>query len=100
MHPRHALVAAALLISAATAFAPAPRRALALNALTDRTGVLLEAKKKKKDLQTPKPVRERKVKEDKIEVDGVVVEALPSANFRVEIGVTKQVMLCAGRRGL
>ena len=53
-----------------------------------------DAKKKKKDLQTPKPVRERKVKDDKIEVDGVVTEALPSANFRVEIGATKQVLLC------
>ena len=37
--------------------------------------MVLDAKKKKKDLQTPKPVRERKVKDDKIEVDGVVTEA-------------------------
>ena len=58
------------------------------------TAPVLDAKKKKKDLQTPKPVRERKVKDDKIEVDGVVTEALPSANFRVEIGATKQVLLC------
>ena len=39
--------------------------------------VVLDAKKKKKDLQTPKPVRERKVKDDKIED---VLDRLPRAN--------------------
>ena len=48
----------------------------------------------KKGDTVAKPVRERKVKDDKIEVDGVVTEALPSANFRAEIGATKQVLLC------
>ena len=79
--------------SIAAAFAPP---ALSTAALARRAPgrTQLDAKKKKKDLQTPKPVRERKVKDDKIEVDGVVTEALPSANFRVEIGATKQVLLC------
>ena len=80
----------------ANAFAPpAFSGAAVARAAPARTAtVVLDAKKKKKDLQTPKPVRERKVKDDKIEVDGVVTEALPSANFRVEIGATKQVLLC------
>ena len=80
----------------ASAFAPPPAfsGAAVARAAPARTAPVLDAKKKKKDLQTPKPVRERKVKDDKIEVDGVVTEALPSANFRVEIGATKQVLLC------
>ena len=79
----------------ASAFAPpAFSGAAVARAAPARTAPALDAKKKKKDLQTPKPVRERKVKDDKIEVDGVVTEALPSANFRVEIGATKQVLLC------
>ena len=78
----------------ASAFAPPFSGAAVARAAPARTATLLDAKKKKKDLQTPKPVRERKVKDDKIEVDGVVTEALPSANFRVEIGATKQVLLC------
>ena len=79
----------------ANAFAPpACSGAAVARAAPARTATVLDAKKKKKDLQTPKPVRERKVKDDKIEVDGVVTEALPSANFRVEIGATKQVLLC------
>ena len=78
-----------------SAFAPpAFSGAAVARAAPARTAPVLDAKKKKKDLQTPKPVRERKVKDDKIEVDGVVTEALPSANFRVEIGATKQVLLC------
>lgn len=51
------------------------------------------AKKQKKGI-AQKPVRERKVSEDKIEVDGVVKEALPNAMFRVEVGITKSVLLC------
>jgi len=78
----------------ANAFAPAFSGVAVARAAPARTATMLDAKKKKKDLQTPKPVRERKVKDDKIEVDGVVTEALPSANFRVEIGATKQVLLC------
>ena len=79
----------------ASAFAPPGFSGAAVaRAAPARTAPVLDAKKKKKDLQTPKPVRERKVKDDKIEVDGVVTEALPSANFRVEIGATKQVLLC------
>ena len=89
----------ALLLCACAALArafapPAFSGAAVARAAPARTATLLDAKKKKKDLQTPKPVRERKVKDDKIEVDGVVTEALPSANFRVEIGATKQVLLC------
>ena len=40
--------------------------------------------------------RERKQKDDVIEVNGVVTEALPSANFRVEVqvGPTTQTLLC------
>ena len=49
---------------------------------------------KKQAATPPKPVRERKVKEDKIEVDGIVKEALPNAMFRVEISATKSIMLC------
>ena len=79
--------------SIAAAFAP-PARSAAAVARRAPGRTQREAKKKKKDLQTPQPVRERKVKDDKIEVDGVVTEALPSANFRVEIGATKQVLLC------
>ena len=87
------LCACAALASAFVA-PPACSGAAVARAAPARTATLLDAKKKKKDLQTPKPVRERKVKDDKIEVDGVVTEALPSANFRVEIGATKQVLLC------
>ena len=55
----------------ANAFAPpACSGAAVARAAPARTAPVLDAKKKKKDLQTPKPVRERKVKEDKIEVDG------------------------------
>ena len=55
----------------ASAFAPpAFSGAAVARAAPARTATVLDAKKKKKDLQTPKPVRERKVKEDKIEVDG------------------------------
>lgn len=76
--------------SLAAAFAPMSTAAVARPGRT-----LLDAKKqKKKDLQAPKPVRERKVKDDMIEVDGVVLEALPSANFRVEIGATKTSLMC------
>ena len=55
--------------SIAAAFAP-PARSTAAVARRAPGRTQLDAKKKKKDLQTPKPVRERKVKEDKIEVDG------------------------------
>lgn len=55
---------------------------------------LLEAKKKKASGVENKPVRERKVKDDKIEVDGVVREALPNAMFRVEVGATNTILLC------
>ena len=63
-------------ITIANAFAPpAFSGAAVARAAPARTAtVVLDAKKKKKDLQTPKPVRERKVKDDKIEVDGVVTE--------------------------
>lgn len=54
----------------------------------------VSAKKKKESGLANRPVRERKVKEDKIEVDGVVKEALPNAMFRVEVGVTNTVLLC------
>ena len=80
--------------SIAAAFAPPARSTAAVARRAPGRTQLDAKKKKKKDLQTPKPVRERKVKDDKIEVDGVVTEALPSANFRVEIGATKQVLLC------
>ncbi|CAM9508879.1 unnamed protein product [Pylaiella littoralis] len=38
--------------------------------------------------------RERKEKDDVIEVEGVVKEGLPSAMFRVEVGATGKVVLC------
>ncbi|CAN0129270.1 unnamed protein product [Ascophyllum nodosum] len=38
--------------------------------------------------------RERKEKDDVIEVEGVVTEGLPSAMFRVEVGETGKVVLC------
>ncbi|KAG5183285.1 hypothetical protein JKP88DRAFT_261097 [Tribonema minus] len=38
--------------------------------------------------------REKKVKDDVIEVEGVVKESLPSAMFRVEISPTNQIILC------
>lgn len=38
--------------------------------------------------------RERKEKDDVIEVEGVVTEGLPSAMFRVEVGATGKVVLC------
>ena len=79
----------------ASAFAPPTfSERAAARAAPARTADRPRRQKKKKDLQTPKPVRERKVKDDKIEVDGVVTEALPSANFPAEIGATKQVLLC------
>lgn len=70
------------LLCIAAAFAPPPR-------IPSRP---LCAKKNKNVAQ--KPVRERKVSEDKIEVDGIVKEALPNAMFRVEVGITKSVLLC------
>mmetsp|Transcript_15686 Transcript_15686/g.47087 ORF Transcript_15686/g.47087 Transcript_15686/m.47087 type:complete len:155 (+) Transcript_15686:342-806(+) len=85
-----ALVAASF--ATADAFAPAARRRPTATSAYEPATALFA--KKKKGQEPPKPVRERKVQEGKIEVDGVVLEALPSANFRVEIGVTKQVLLC------
>ena len=84
-----------LLVIACASFASAfqPPAGARVGRSAPRASSPLCAKKKKGDT-VAKPVRERKVKDDKIEVDGVVTEALPSANFRVEIGATKQVLLC------
>lgn len=56
----------------------------------------LEAKKKGKgggNNEGAQP-RERKEKDDVIEIEGVVKEGLPSAMFRVEVGATGKVVLC------
>ncbi|KAH8052063.1 translation initiation factor [Aureococcus anophagefferens] len=77
-----------LLVIACASFASAfqPPAGARVGRSAPRASSPLCAKKKKGDT-VAKPVRERKVKEDKIEVDGVVKEALPNAMFRVEIGV-------------
>ena len=61
------------------------------------SGVLLAKKEKNAKRQgVQAEPRERKQKDDVIEVNGVVTEALPSANFRVEapVGTTTQTLLC------
>jgi len=79
-------------------FAPPHGHARAVSATQEVVGgpgvVVVSAKKKKASGLENRPVRERKVKADKIEVDGVVKEALPNAMFRVEVGVTNTVLLC------
>ena len=55
---------------------------------------MLEAKKKKVSGLENKPVRERKVAADKIELEGTVKEALPNAMFRVNVPATDSVILC------
>ena len=60
------------------------------------SGVLLAKKEKNAKRQgVQAEPRERKQKDDVIEVNGVVTEALPSANFRVEVqvGPTTQTLL-------
>ncbi|CAM9687817.1 unnamed protein product [Chrysoparadoxa australica] len=59
-----------------------------------RRVMALEAKKKQKGGSEGAAPRERKQKDDVIEVEGVVKESLPGAMFRVEVGATNQVILC------
>ena len=104
------LLLVALLVAAASAFAPAPRPSGAASIAIGRpAGVLspardaqtaLFAKKQKqkggKGGKGPqareKP--EKKPKDDCIEVSGKVLESLPNAMFRVEIEPTGAVILC------
>mmetsp|Transcript_13050 Transcript_13050/g.19539 ORF Transcript_13050/g.19539 Transcript_13050/m.19539 type:complete len:140 (-) Transcript_13050:114-533(-) len=62
---------------------------------TQERGAITElfAKKKKASGVADKP-KERKVASDKIEVEGIVKEALPNAMFRVEVAATNSVLLC------
>eukprot|EP00617_Octactis_speculum_P004729 CAMPEP_0185781604 /NCGR_PEP_ID=MMETSP1174-20130828/102981_1 /TAXON_ID=35687 /ORGANISM="Dictyocha speculum, Strain CCMP1381" /LENGTH=136 /DNA_ID=CAMNT_0028471653 /DNA_START=29 /DNA_END=439 /DNA_ORIENTATION=+ len=55
--------------------------------------VLLMAKKGKISGTENKPRRERKVKDDVIELEGQVIESLPNAMFRVELHPTNAVVL-------
>lgn len=102
MSPMTAVFWLAVVVPSVTSLVPHSQTKLGKNVERSTSGiphtnafmVVATAKKKKVSGVENRPVRERKVKEDKIEVDGVVKEALPNAMFRVEVGVTNTVLLC------
>ncbi|KAJ1459628.1 hypothetical protein M885DRAFT_510787 [Pelagophyceae sp. CCMP2097] len=90
------LVCVALLAGCA-AFQPARPAARALGVSRPEvceTALLAKKKPENAPVVVARAPRERKVQEGKIEVDGVVKEALPNAMFRVEISVTNSLLLC------
>ena len=79
---------------AASAFVMMPGSSSSSNLCRRQERTMLEAKKKKVSGLENKPVRERKVAADKIELEGTVKEALPNAMFRVNVPATDSVILC------
>mmetsp|Transcript_6497 Transcript_6497/g.9785 ORF Transcript_6497/g.9785 Transcript_6497/m.9785 type:complete len:150 (+) Transcript_6497:48-497(+) len=76
--------------------APASRTNTYNPSIMRTRSVAMNEKKKEKSGQRTEgsAPRERKKKDDVIEVEGVVKESLPSTMFRVEISPTNQVVLC------